>query len=396
MARSGASERPVRRGWAVLGYGFRPFFLLAGAYAAIAVPAFLIMRAGLADAPVVWPPMLWHAHEMIFGYATAVIAGFLLTAVPGWQQAPPVAGVRLGVLVALWAAGRAAMWTQGLWPPLAVAAVDLAFLPALVAVGVPALLAPRAARNRIFLAVLSVLVLANLLIHAAAAGRAPFVLGADLGLDTLALLIAILGGRVVPAFTTNALAAGGRRGLVRAADRRDVVAVATVVLVLLADGLSPWIGTTVPALLALLAAAANAWRMVGWGTPATRHAPIVWVLHLGYAWLAVGLAAKGLGGLGLIDPASARHGIAVGAVGTMPLAVMTRAALGHTGRPIVAAKPIVLAYVLVSLAAIGRLAAPLADWLVSTSGLAWSLAFVLFTVVYAPILCRPRPDGRPG
>lgn len=387
-------------GLAILGYGFRPFFLVAGIQAALVVPLFLLVYLGDGTFASSWPVALWHAHEMLFGYALAVVAGFLLTAVPGWQKTTPVAGGRLALLVGLWLAGRLAMAGDGVLPPLLVAGVDIAFVPVLGLVGVPSLLHPRARRNRVFLALLVLLTIANGLMHAAAQGLIDGRVGYELALDTLALLIAIVGGRVIPAFTTNGLAAGGRRGVVRPHDRRDPVAVATVAALLIADAAANLDPRAVPlvAVVALLAALTNGWRMVGWGTRHTLGKPILWVLHLGYGWLVVSFAAKGLAAADAIDPRIAFHALGIGAIGTMTLAIMTRAALGHTGRVIEAAPAIVAVYLLVSLAAVARIVAVVEGgaWGLIVAGAAWTLAYALFVIAYTPVLARPRPDGRPG
>jgi uncharacterized protein involved in response to NO len=324
----------------------------------------------------------------------------MLTAVPGWQKSKPVAGPRLAALAAVWLIGRLAMWGAGWLPAWLVATLDVAFLPVVIAIGVPALWLARARRNRLFLAVLGLLALANAMVHAEAAGIIARDFGIDLALDTLALAIAILGGRVVPAFTTGALKSAGLRDAVAPNPIADRVALATVAAFIAADVAAHiWPGAApIAGGLALAAAAANGWRMAGWATRHTLRAPIVWVLHLGYIWLVVGLAAKGLAGFEVIEPVAAQHLLAIGAVGTMTLAIMTRAALGHTGRPIVAPPAIVAAYCLVTLAALSRVVAD-SDFAVPAlivAAAAWTLAFILFTAVFWPILTRPRPDGRPG
>lgn len=382
----------------VLAYGFRPFFLLAAIFAALAVPLWLAAYAGALALPSPLPASLWHGHEMLFGYAAAVLAGFLLTASPSWSGRPPLSGVGLGVLALIWLAGRAASAAGGVFPAVA-AAVDLAFLPALAIAITPALqAAPR--RNRVFLPLLGVLLVANLGVHLDALDMLPG-LGAialRVALDLLALLIALIGGRVVPAFTGSALAARGEAEPLRAFSVRDRLAIGALVLMLLADllGFPRAAGVS-----ALAAALLNAWRLHGWGGSRTLREPILWVLHLGYLWLAIGLAWKGLVDLsGWLPPADALHGLAIGAVGTMTLAIMSRATLGHTGRPLRAPPLVVAAYLLVGAAAIARLTAPLAPAhavsLLVISGAFWSLAFAAFLVSLGPALIQPRIDGRPG
>lgn len=386
----------------ILTYGFRPFFLLAGIFAALAVPAALAFYLGFGgDWLGDWPPSLWHAHEMIFGYAVAVIAGFLLTAAPSWKKSPPLTGIRLALLVFIWLAGRLVFWGSALVPAWLAALVDLSFIPALTVIGLSSLWALRGQRHGVFLAILGLLFVANVLFHAAAAGYLDVDLGLDLAVDMLVLLITILGGRVAPAFTRGALESmsKGMGDAVTVPPRLGALAIGAVSLMVVADGTANLLPeleilTVLAALAALAAAAVSAWRMVGWATRHILDQPIVWVLHLGYGWLAAGLALKGLAGLGVLEAASAVHGITVGAAGTMTLAIMTRAGLGHTGRPMVAAPMTVAAYLLVSLAAAARLAGTEPALMLAAA--AWTAAFVGFIIVYAPIFLKPRLDGRPG
>jgi uncharacterized protein involved in response to NO len=401
---SGSSSRDRQAAAAALGrlpvlaYGFRPFFLLGAIFAALAVPLWLAAYTGALALPSPLPASLWHGHEMLFGYAAAVLAGFLLTATPSWSGRPPVSGIGLGVLALIWLAGRAASSAGGVFPAVA-AAVDLAFLPALAIAITPALqAAPQ--RNRVFLPLLGVLLLADLGVHLDALDLLPG-LGAialRVALDLLALLIALIGGRVVPAFTGNALAARGEAEPLRTFSVRDRLAIGALVLMLLADLLG---FTRAAGAIALAAALLNAWRLHGWGGSRTLREPILWVLHLGYLWLAIGLAWKGWVDLsGFLPPADALHGLAIGAVGTMTLAIMSRATLGHTGRPLHAPPPVVAAYLLVGAAAIARLAAPVATAhavsLLVISGALWSLAFAGFVFSLGPALVQPRIDSRPG
>jgi uncharacterized protein involved in response to NO len=334
---------------------------------------------------------------MLFGYGTAVLAGFLLTAIPSWSGRAPIRGGALAALAAIWLAGRLAISAGGAFPALA-ATVDLAFLPALALAIVPALrAAPR--RKLVFLPVLGTLALADLVTQLDGLDVLPGA-GAQalrVALDLFVLLIALIGGRIVPAFTASALATAGAAGA-RPFAARDRLAIGSLVLLLLTDvaGLARVAGA-----IALVAALLNGWRLFGWGGSRTMHEPILWVLHLGYAWLAVGLAWKGLVGLtGFAPPGDALHGLAVGAVGTMSLAVMSRATLGHTGRPLHAPRSILASYLLVSAAAIARLLAALVPGLalplLLISGALWSLAFAVFALRLGPALLRARADGRPG
>ncbi len=381
-----------------LDFGFRPFFLLCGLYAVLSIVAWLLTYQGVLELGGALPPSYWHGHEMLFGFAMAAVAGFLLTAVPVWTGTEPQSGVGLAVLATLWVLGRAAMWLGDALPPLAVAALDLSLIPALgLAVG-GAVVATRQLRNAVFPALLAVLFAANLLVHLEALGVTgdTAALGLRLGVYVFTVMVAVLGSRMVPAFTRNALRSDGIEGEVRSGGSAQVAALAVLVAAIAADlAEAPELAQGV---LAVCAAVLLAASMRGWQTRRVLGQPILWVMHLAYAWLPAGLALKGLADLpGMLPQTAALHGLATGAVGTMILAMTTRVALGHTGRPLKVAPPITVAYVLVTLAALLRVAAPMAapDAYVPSimaSGLCWATAFAIFTVVYWPILTGPRAD----
>lgn len=392
-------------------HAFRPFFLAAGAYAVIALAAWLawigIHAAGGAPAfmTVGEPLHLWHAHEMVYGFGAAAVGGFLLTAVPNWTGAQHSRGAVLALMFVLWLAGRIVMWVTALLPPAVPLFLDLAFLPVLGFAAGRQLAVRPALRNAIFLSLVLALVLGNFLYHL---GRLAIVgdgmrTGVVLGLGTLVVMIVVIGGRVIPAFTTNALR---RQGV--AEDRLPVrrapvdvacllLSAAAVVLHVLAisDALTGW--------TALAAAVANAIRLAGWRSLATLREPIVWVLHLGYAWIVAGFALLAAAMLtDWIGEVAALHAHGTGAAGTMILAIMSRAALGHTGRAIVAPRLVVAAYLLVSIAALLRTFGPVLmgafyNEVMLAAGAAWIAAFSLYTIIYAPILLGPRvPRGKPG
>lgn len=381
-----------------LSIGLRPFFLLAGLYGCLAMALWLAwIGAGVSPfpAPATTPNVIWHGHEMLFGFATAVIAGFLLTAVPNWTGARPLSGAPLAALAALWIAGRLAIWLSGMVPPIAVAVADLAFLPALgAAVAVP-LVRARAFRNIVFLVLLAVLFAGDLLVHLDIMGWAGANAGAGnlLGLNLVIVLITIVGGRVVPAFTANWLEAEGIEATVHRRPALDGLTIAATAAVLVAELAAP--ADAVIGALALVAASLHLVRLAGWQTRRVLGAPIVWILHVGYGWLVIGFALKAAALLGdVIAPASAVHALSVGAVGSMTLGVMSRAALGHTGRALRVASAITAAYALVSLAAVLRIAGPavlpaaMAETIVA-AGVSWVFAFGIFTWVYWPILTGP-------
>jgi uncharacterized protein involved in response to NO len=369
---------PPASGNALLALGFRPFYLLAGSYAALSVPIWAAQYAG-------WLPganALLHAHEMLFGFAFAVISGFLLTAVRAWTGRPTPSGAPLAGIALLWIAGRllAPAWWQG------AALADAAFALAVAwGIGRP-LIASGNRRNWFFIALVFALGAAGMLFR-----YAPRT-GLVLGLDVILFIIAVMAGRVVPAFTNNAISdAGARRNPVL-----ETAALASILLLLALDALQLPVAP-----VALVAAIVHAMRLALWAPWATRKQPILWILHLSYAWIVVHLALRGLGELELVAPLLATHALTVGAIGGLTLGMMTRTSRGHTARPLKVGAWEISAYVLVQAAALVRVFVPVAlpdAYLVAVllSAALWCAAFSIFTVVYFPILTRARLDGQPG
>ena len=386
-----ATPRPrAYRGPAFLAGGFRPFFLFGALWSALAVPLWLAAYVHGYALGGALPAMLWHAHEMIYGYAVAAVTGFVLTAVPNWTGRLPLRGAPLAVLFGLWLAGRLAMLASGVIGPAAAAAIDLALLPVLIFVVVRELHAAHNFHNLPVAGTLALLFAGNVLVHLQALGIAyTAALGHRIGVATLVALISLIGGRIVPSFTRNWLAKA--RPNVRAPaphDRVDSVCLVFVVAALLAWVAAP--EALISGLLALGGSAAAAIRLARWRGLATVREPLLFVLHVGYAWVPIGLALLGVNGLfALLPPGAPLHVLTVGAVGTMTLAVMTRASLGHSGRALTAGPGTVLIYGLVSLAALLRIAVPLAGSqmaiVISLAGVAWMAAFALFAALYAPI-----------
>jgi len=378
--------------------GFRPFFLLAGLWSALAVPLWLCAYAGELMLPSAVPAVVWHAHEMVFGFAFASVAGFLLTAIPNWTGRLPLRGVPLAALAFLWLAGRAAVLFSAWIGALPAALIDLAFPAALIAVVAREIVAGRNWRNLPMVAALSLLAAGSLLVHLHALGISyTAATGNRLGIATLSMLIALVGGRIVPSFTRNWLARERPKGALPAqAGRFDIAALAVTFA-----ALACWVAVPQAAAtpwLALAAGIALAVRLSRWCGFATLREPLLFVLHMGYGWLAFGLLLLGLNGFMAWLPASAAlHALTVGAVGTMTLAVMTRATLGHSGRPLAAGKGTAAIYVLVTLAALLRLGVPLGGSLAMpltwAAGTAWSAAFLLFVILYCrPLICvNPIP-----
>ncbi len=382
------------RNGALWALGFRPFFLLAAMSASMLLLLWILQLEGFLNVGGRYGVAGWHAHEMIFGYTAAVIAGFLLTAVRNWTRLPTASGLRLVALVGLWLAGRVVMLAAGLLPTITVAIIDSAFLPLLAVSLVPSLWRAQAWRNLILIGLIGVLALANIEVHLEALNMMPVgaQLGQRLGLAAIVMMMVVVGGRVIPAFTRNALPQLDVRNWVWV-DRLAIV----LTLGYLISVLLPF-DARVSGLLALAAGVTIAVRMLPWRSLGTRAAPILWVLHLGYAWIAIGLALFGAAILIPGIPVSAgTHALGVGAIGTLTLGMMSRVALGHTGRALVVHSPIVWAYGLVTLAAATRVTAAFfpALFMLLIAGFAWAIAFAIFATVYWPILVRPRADGRP-
>jgi uncharacterized protein involved in response to NO len=385
---------------AVFAYGFRPFFLAAGVVALVYVPWWAGSIALGWPLSTPWPPTLWHGHEMLFGFISAATAGFLLTAVPSWTGQKGFAGAPLAGLVALWLAARLGILSSGYWPVWATAAVDLAFLPALAAlISIPLFRAQN--RNMPLLAVLAALWSCNAafywgLIH----HDIPFAGHAiRVGIDIVLVLVTVIGGRIIPAFTAAAIRQTGQAAALRAWPLVTPATIGLMALNALADALipdTPWVAG-----IAACAAVAQGIRLAQWRPFLTHGQPIVWILHVAYAWLPVGLALKAVELLtGAAISAFWLHALTIGAITSMIAGVMTRAALGHTGRALVVS-PAIAAYLLISAAAIVRVFALgllgiAYPSIIVVSGFVWAAAFALYVGVYAPILCSPRVDGRPG
>lgn len=403
-----ASEITYARWDAFRGYGLRPFFLFGAIYAIAAMGAWLVwlslhaLNAAILKPTIHFPFTVWHAHEMLFGYGVAVVTGFLLTAVPTWTKSPNLPRKLLISLFALWLAGRAVMWFGAYIPAVLTAVVDIAYLPVLAVLIAGPIWQRRAKRNYVFFAVLLLFAMANTLTHVEAMGWTDDTsrMGLNLALNGFLVLLVVVGGRIVPAFTTGALKQAGQTDLPRSNIWIDRAAIGLAVLVLFGDLIVP--DTLYLGVLALAAAAFNATRFFGWRFWHTIRLPIVWVLHAGYAWVVIGLAVKGLALLDIgISSAAAVHALTVGAIGTMTLAVMSRAALGHTGRQLVAPPLAISAYVCITIAAIVRTAGPAFlpsyyQTAMISSGLLWVAAFACFVYVYWPVLLEARIDGRPG
>lgn len=382
-----------------LSAGFRPFFACAGLWAIMALALSLAMMLGRPALATAYDARAWHFHELLFGYLAAAVAGFLLTAIPNWTGRLPLRGGPLLGLVLVWCAGRFGMLAAAWLGPAAAALLDLAFLPALAAAALREILAGRNWRNLPIVLLVALLALANGLFHAEALGFADSGAAAfRLGLGTMLLLVALIGGRIIPSFTGNWLRKRGAAALPAGFGRFDRL---TLIATLAALGL--WAAVPQSGLLAgaaALAAALNLARWLRWRGHLSLAEPLLWVLHLAYLWIAVGFAllaaAAARAAPGLQE--AAIHAWTVGALATMTLAVMSRAILGHTGRSVTAGPGLTAVFALITLAAAARLLAVLwpasYEALLYVSAAAWIGAFALFLALCGPILLRPkRPAG---
>ncbi|MES2129075.1 MAG: NnrS family protein [Pseudomonadota bacterium] len=388
-------DEPVSapHGGAAWALGFRPFYLGASVYAALAMPLwigkYLGWWTGLAHVDA-----LWHMHEMVFGMALAVVVGFLYTAARNWTGQWTPRGGHLMALFGLWLAGRVAMLVDA--SALAIA-IDVAFLPC---AAWPLLQVMRASGNRrnYFLpALLMVLAMLNLAFHAARFGAlqvSPVSL-AQAAIFIIVVIESVIGTRVIPMFTRNG--APGANPLV--VTRRDRLGLA-----LMAAAAAAWL-LPVPALVqSTLAAGAAALifvRLAGWQPQATLRVPLLWILHLSYAWIGIGFALLALAAHGIVTPSTAFHALTVGSMAGLIIGMMTRTTLGHTGRMLKAGRPEVRMYVLIQAGAVLRLLAGVQAGLVrdtalTLAALAWTAAFALFAIHYGPYLLAPRIDGKEG
>ncbi|WP_119274603.1 NnrS family protein [Taklimakanibacter deserti] len=378
---------------AILSYGFRPFFLAGALYAGLTILLWLPLLRGRLEISSLFAPMDWHAHEMLYGYLPAVMTGFLLTAIPNWSGRLPVQGLPLLGLAALWLIGRLAVLFSAEIGWLAAAAIDCAFLLAVVAVAAREIVAGKNWRNLKVLAPVTVLCAANILFHWEAHHWGIADIGRRLGLAAAILLIMIIGGRIIPSFTHNWLTRENPGRLPVAFNSLDMM-----ILALSAATLIAW--TFLPArsetgVLLIVAAAANGARLTRWAGARTWRDPLVLILHIAYGFVPFGLLLAGLAALApeTVPPAAAIHAFGAGAIGAMTLAVMIRATLGHTGRALKAGLGGSAIFAGVLLAALLRLAAvcfPATGFLIELSAAAWAFAFFFYAVRFGGMLLRPR------
>ena len=383
-----AASPPFLRG------GFRPFFFGGAAWAVIALLLWLCSLAGVIALPTATDALSWHRHEMLFGFVGAVVAGFLLTAIPNWTGRLPIAGAPLALLASLWLAGRMAVLFSGIVGPFTAGAIDVGFLLLLSAIGAQEVLAAKN-RNLPVVGAVLLLALASALDHLAMNGLlADPMLGMRAGIGVVTLLICLIGGRIIPSFTRNWLAKRGvKDGLPTQPGRFDLVSIGVTAIAFLAWVAIPQLSLT--GMLLLLAGALQLVRLARWKGLRTFADPLVLILHVSFLWVPAGLLLLGASVLTPAIPQSAAvHALTAGAMASMILAVMTRASLGHTGRELRADGATQAVYLLITLGALARVAAPLDleryTELMRGSGLLWGAAFLLFLIRYAPILFGPR------
>lgn len=390
----GVSEEPRYRGPAFFSMGFRPFFLSAALFAGVAIPAWIAMLAGAQAVNGLYPPRVWHIHEMVFGFVPAVIMGFMLTAIPNWTDRPPIRGVELAGLWSLWLAGRLAIAVPGLAPSVS-AMIDCAFLAVAAGLIWREIASAKSWKHVPMGVLVSLYALANMLFHVLMLNEQAVDLPPRIGLGVILVLLTVIGGRIIPNFTEEFFEMRGRPERPAEFSRYDAASILLVVFSVITWMVQPW--GMVTGCVFLLAGVVNAGRVIRWRGWLTWAEPLVLVLHVGYSWVVAALLLFGGALLGVgLSPADALHALTTGAIGVMTLGVMTRASLGHTGRERHAGPLTVAIYIMVFLGALIRVFGPatgLTSHLVmGLAAVSWSGAYLLFAFSYGPILLRPSLD----
>lgn len=387
-----AERMRAHRGPALLSAGFRPFFLFAAAWAAIAVAVWLPLWEGRIALPTAFSPLDWHVHELLYGYAPAAVAGFLLTAVPNWTGRLPVVGRPLLALVIAWALGRLAVLVSAWIGAVPAAVIDLLFLAGLTFVAAREVWAGRNTRNLKVVALVAAAALGNAVFHAETILFGTAAWGTRIGIAALVILVVVIGGRIVPSFTLNWLRTRPPGRLAIPFGRFD-----TAVSAITTAALALWVAlpdARLTGLALLVGGLANLARLARWAGWRTWDEKLVLVLHVGYLFVGLGFLLLGASLLGLpLARSAALHAWTVGAVGLMTLAVMTRASLGHTGRPLHAGRAVSALYLGGLVATLARIAmgvGPAQMVFLHLAVAGWLVAFAGFAIVYFPILTRPR------
>jgi uncharacterized protein involved in response to NO len=379
-------------GPALFSYGFRPFFLAAGLWAIIGILIWIPQYMGKLSVPSHFSPLDWHIHEMLYGYVAAVIAGFLLTAIPNWTGRLPVNGWPLAGLAALWLAGRLAILISAQIGGLTAAIIDTAFLVTLAVVAGREIVVGENWRNLRVLGVLVLLVLGNIVFHSEVliSGSADY--GNRIAIAAVILMISLIGGRIVPSFTNNWLTRNNPGRMPVPFSQFDLVALVISAFALVAWIIAPahWLS----GVLLIVAGCVQAVRLARWAGDRTVADRLVLILHIGYAFVPLGFVMVGLAVFVPDVPATAGiHAWTAGAIGLMTAAVMTRATLGHTGQPLQAGRATQAIYALLLAAALVRIVAAFMGSvdLLEFAGLCWTAAFILFVLLYGPLLAMRSP-----
>lgn len=389
---SGPPRRRDYRGPVLLSYGFRPFFLFGAVYAGLAVLAWLPMFGGELELLTAFSPVDWHVHEMLYGYLPAVVTGFLLTAIPNWTGRLPIQGAPLLVLVSVWLAGRVAVTVSADIGWLLAAVVDVGFLALVVAATAREIIAGANWRNLRVVGLVGLLLAGNVAFHIEAHVQGTAAYGARIGIAAIVLLIVVIGGRIVPSFTRNWLARENPGRLPAPFGRFDVAVIGVT-----AGTLALWVAQPQGRLAAAALAAAailNIVRLARWAGDRTWRDRLVLVLHVGYAFVPLGFLLSSAAALDAAVASAGIHAWTVGAAGTMTLAVMTRASLGHTGHALAASTMTQAIYAAVVIAALARIGASLepawSDLLLHVTALAWCAALFGFAASFGPMLAGGR------
>jgi uncharacterized protein involved in response to NO len=384
-------------GPALLTYGFRPFFLFGAIYAGLTVLAWLPMFYGELEVASAFAPVDWHVHEMLYGYLPAIVAGFLLTAIPNWTGRLPIQGIPLLVLFAVWLAGRVCVTLSVQIGWLAAAVIDAGFLALLIAAATREIIAGKNWRNLRVIGVVTLLLAGNIAFHVEAHMRGHAEYGTRIGIAAIVLLLAFIGGRIIPSFTRNWLARENPGRLPAQFGRFDGATIAVS-----AATLALWIAQPAGRMSAaalLVAAVLNIVRLARWAGDRTWRDRLVLILHVGYLFVPLGFLLAGLGALDMIVASAAVHAWMVGAAGTLTLAVMTRASLGHTGNALIAWPATQAVYAAVVIAALARICSSLepgwSEWLLPISAFAWAAAFLGFAATFGPLLIQAKPGTSP-
>jgi uncharacterized protein involved in response to NO len=382
------SRRRDYSGPALFSYGFRPFFLGASIWAALAMLLWLPQFLGVLTLPTVMGPLDWHIHELLYGYVAAVVAGFLLTAIPNWTGRLPVTGAPLAALALLWLSGRVAVLVSAGIGPVAAATIDVAFLVLLAAVACREIVAGSNWRNLRVLGVIVLFIAGNITFHAEVIRSGVSDYGSRIGLAAVVILITLIGGRIIPSFTRNWLARHRPQRLPAPFSRYDAICLATGAVALFAWIAAP--SQSVSGVLLMLAGALNLARLARWAGDRTFPDRLVLVLHAGFAFIPLGFLLTGAAALwpATVPTSAGVHAWTAGAIGLMTLAVMTRATLGHTGRPLAASPATQAIYALALLAPLLRIYAAFDGSIeaMHLAAAAWEAAFIGFAILYGPLL----------